>query len=280
MHNPENDLEVNNPRKSSLCSRVSNVFNYTTILNTIITILGITILIIVVLLSKDYIKSILIRIEKQDPLVIFLIYIVLFIIVSFPVVIGYLFLIISCGYLLGLLHGLFTIVIAVNIGVFVAHNVIRLIHKYFHIRYIENNEVARAILKILSGPQAFKVVLCTRLTPIPFGLQNTIFALSSVSWKRYHIATALGLLPAQLINVYLGSTLRSMHDVIDNHAISPLGYTIFAAQIIIGISVMMWVLCKARLELTRALEDVENGHNNTLATSDSSDLGSHSYILA
>lgn len=180
MHNPENDLEVNNPRKSSLCSRVSNVFNYTTILNTIITILGITILIIVVLLSKDYIKSILIRIEKQDPLVIFLIYIVLFIIVSFPVVIGYLFLIISCGYLLGLLHGLFTIVIAVNIGVFVAHNVIRLIHKYFHIRYIENNEVARAILKILSGPQAFKVVLCTRLTPIPFGLQNTIFAVSNI----------------------------------------------------------------------------------------------------
>lgn len=36
-------------------------------------------------------------------------------------------------------------------------------------------ETGRAILRVISGPRAFKVVLFARLTPIPFGLQNTIF---------------------------------------------------------------------------------------------------------
>ena len=37
------------------------------------------------------------------------------------------------------------------------------------------NETGRAILRVIAGPRAFKVVLFARLTPIPFGLQNTIF---------------------------------------------------------------------------------------------------------
>jgi len=40
------------------------------------------------------------------------------------------------------------------------------------------NETGRAILRVISGPKAFRVVLFTRLTPIPFGLQNVIFGVS------------------------------------------------------------------------------------------------------
>lgn len=40
------------------------------------------------------------------------------------------------------------------------------------------NETGRAILRVISGSRAFKVVLFARLTPIPFGLQNTIFGVS------------------------------------------------------------------------------------------------------
>lgn len=39
-------------------------------------------------------------------------------------------------------------------------------------------ETGRAILRVISGPRAFRVVLLARLTPIPFGLQNTIFGVS------------------------------------------------------------------------------------------------------
>ncbi|GBP08747.1 Protein maelstrom [Eumeta japonica] len=44
----------------------------------------------------------------------------------------------------------------------------------------------------------------------------------------YHVASFLGLLPAQVINVYLGSTLRSMRDVLQESHLT--GYIVFAFQ--------------------------------------------------
>lgn len=115
------------------------------------------------------------------------------------------------------------------------------------------NETGKAILRIISGPRAFKVVLLARLTPIPFGLQNTIFAVSSVQPRSYHLPTLLGLMPAQVINVYIGSTLRSMHDVLHNHSTALTSYAVFGVQICIGAALMAWVVQKARRELAEAL---------------------------
>ena len=64
-----------------------------------------------------------------------------------------------------------------------------------------------------SKKDAFQLVLLSRLTPIPFGLQNSLFAVSTMSFEKYLQATCLGLFPCQVINVYLGSTLRSMEEV-------------------------------------------------------------------
>lgn len=86
-------------------------------------------------------------------------------------------------------------VIGANLGVFIAHTIIKKvqqllpIHKYFPVKPVKapkrtnsiflfrllKNDTGRAILRVISGPKAFKVVLFSRLTPIPFGLQNTIF---------------------------------------------------------------------------------------------------------
>lgn len=59
---------------------------------------------------------------------------------------------------------------------------------------------------------------------------------STINPKVYHTATFLGLLPAQLINVYLGSTLRSMHEVLNNHGTAITGYISFGVEVS-GISV-------------------------------------------
>lgn len=115
------------------------------------------------------------------------------------------------------------------------------------------NETGRAILRVISGPRAFKVVLLARLTPIPFGLQNTIFGVSNVHRNSYYLGTLIGLFPAQLINVYIGSSLRSMHDVFTNHSTALASYGIFGVQICIGIVLMAWVVHRARRELAEAL---------------------------
>ena len=45
------------------------------------------------------------------------------------------------------------------------------------------------------------------------------------------LATAVGLLPTQIINVYLGSTLRSMQDVLTDDKTANTGYIVFSIQV-------------------------------------------------
>ncbi|XP_037823944.1 protein maelstrom-like [Lucilia sericata] len=56
-----------------------------------------------------------------------------------------------------------------------------------------------------------------------------------------------------MINVYLGSTLRSMHEVLNNHGTAVTGYISFGVEVICGVALMFWVVQKARKELSETL---------------------------
>jgi hypothetical protein len=47
----------------------------------------------------------------------------------------------------------------------------------------------------------------------------------------YLTASATGLFPTQVINCYLGSTLRSMEDVLTDDSTASTGYLVFAVQV-------------------------------------------------
>lgn len=256
-------------RKKSLWAKINNRTTYSYLFNIVVSILLLTCLVLVLYFFKEYLKTILYWVDAQDPWIIFLLFMGLFLIVSFPVTIGYLVLIITSGYLFGIVKGLVTVLVSANFGVAVAHFTLKALRNYLPLDWLLKNETARALLKVISGPQAFKIVFFARLTPIPFGLQNTIFAVSDVRGCGYHLATMLGLLPAQVINVYLGSTLRSMHDVLHESHLT--GYVVFAFQILIGITLMVWVVQKARKELTIAIMAAELGRE-TISTSSSSSI--------
>lgn len=254
-------------RKKNFWAKINNRTTYSYLFNIVVSILLLTCLVLVLYFFKEYLKTILFWVDSQDPKVIFLLFMGLFLIVSFPVTIGYLVLIITSGYLFGIVKGMGTVLVSANFGVAVAHFTLKALRNYLPLDRILKNDTARAMIKVISGPSAFKIVFFARLTPIPFGLQNTIFAVSDVHGCGYHLATFLGLLPAQLINVYLGSTLRSMHDVLQESHVA--GYVVFAFQILIGITLMVWVVQKARKELTIAIMAAELGRD-ALSTSSSS----------
>ena len=44
---------------------------------------------------------------------------------------------------------------------------------------IPQNGYFQAIIQVVEGEHTFRVIAVTRLTPIPFGIQNGIFAVSS-----------------------------------------------------------------------------------------------------
>lgn len=76
---------------------------------------------------RDTAKHALFWVEMQNEWIIFVIFLCMFTIVSFPVTVGYLVLIIASGYLFGFLRGLLTVVIGANLGVAIAHNTLKLL---------------------------------------------------------------------------------------------------------------------------------------------------------
>lgn len=143
-------------------------------------LMGAALLCIVLLLyeCKDYIKAVLLWAEAQEHWLICVIFVGMFTLVSFPFTWGYTLLVIASGYLFGVFRGLMTVVITGNLGVAIAHFTMRTFGAKFAFARICNNDKVHAILMVVSGPRAFKVAMFARLTPIPFGLQNTIFAVS------------------------------------------------------------------------------------------------------
>lgn len=69
------------------------------------------------------------------------------------------------------------------------------------------------------------------MMPSSFIYLYVFYQVSNIGGFRYHIASAIGLLPAQLVNVYLGSSLRSMQDVLEDRSTAATGYIVFCFQV-------------------------------------------------
>eukprot|EP00116_Pleurobrachia_bachei_P013827 sb/3474089/ len=108
-----------------------------------------------------------------------------------------------------------------------------------------------AIRRIIEGKNCIKIIALTRLTPLPFGFQNAVFALTNISIFKYTFATVTGLLPTQVLNTFFGTTLRSMKDVVSSDGES---YVIFSFQLLISVVLMVFVTRLARKEINRNIE--------------------------
>ncbi|KFO57238.1 Transmembrane protein 64, partial [Corvus brachyrhynchos] len=75
--------------------------------------------------------------------------------------------------------------------------------------------------------------------------------ITDLSLPNYLMASSLGLLPTQLLNSYLGTTLRTMEDVIAEQSVS--GYFVFGLQIVISIGLSFYVVHRAQVELNAAI---------------------------
>ena len=135
-----------------------------------------------VVLCRDYLKFLLLWMEEVDLWAATIIFAVLFTLVSFPMTWGYIVLNVAAGYLYGVALGSIIVIMCAFIGVVIAHELTkRFLQEYVLSKVATGlgNESLRAILRIVEGGRGFKVVALARLTPIPFGLQNGIFAVST-----------------------------------------------------------------------------------------------------
>ena len=73
---------------------------------------------------------------------------------------------------------------------------------------------------------------------------------------RCLLASVVGLTPTQLLNTYMGSTVRNMQEVLSNKAD---GYIILSGQIVFSIALVLYIGQKAKKELDKLTSTSNEG---------------------
>ena len=140
-----------------------------------VVIIGVTCFVVVI--CRDLIKDILVWLASVHIGVSVVIFLLLFVVVSYPMAWGMILLMIACGYLYGYIFGPLVVELCSACGIAVAQVTMKTMCRSFIIRKFYNEKMT-AVINVVGGKHGFKVVALTRLTPIPFGLQNSLFSVS------------------------------------------------------------------------------------------------------
>ena len=155
------------------------------------------------------------------------------------------------GFLFGFLPGFLYAVIAIPSGAQGAFEFGRWVARPWVREKVADNRRMHAIEAALRE-EAFVIVVLTRLSLIiPFNLLNYAYGASAVRAATHLLATAIGMLPAIALYVYLGTLARDLGQILSGEAAPPeLGYWIVGAGIA-AIVAATWVIHRTA---TRALE--------------------------
>ncbi|MEE4278431.1 MAG: VTT domain-containing protein [Halieaceae bacterium] len=116
----------------------------------------------------------------------------------------------GAGFVFGILEGTVYVVAGTTAGACVAFLAARHLAGGRVLRFLNRRRNLRALRQGLGYADA-RTVLLTRLVPFfPGKLSNYLFGLSGVSLRGFTAATAVGLVPFSLHNVYLGSLASSL----------------------------------------------------------------------
>jgi len=155
------------------------------------------------------------------------------------------------GFLFGFLPGFLFVALALPIGAQGSFEIGRWIARPWLRSKLANNRRMQAIEAALNE-QAFVIIVLTRLSLIiPFNLLNYAYGATSVKASTHWMATAVGMLPAFALYVYLGTLARDLGQILSGEAApSDLGYWILSGGIA-AIVLATWVIHSTA---TRALE--------------------------
>jgi uncharacterized membrane protein YdjX (TVP38/TMEM64 family) len=155
------------------------------------------------------------------------------------------------GFLFGLLPGMVFAAVGIAAGAHCAFLVGRKGARHWVEDKVAGSPRLRAIETGLHQ-EAFFIVILTRLSlVIPFNLLNYAYGVTSVRPRTHFVATAIGMLPAVALYVYLGTLARDLGEILSGDATpSALGYWLAGAGIV-ALIVLTWTIHRAA---SRALD--------------------------
>lgn len=108
------------------------------------------------------------------------------------------------GFTFGLMNGLLAVMSGIAIGAAVGFLIARYAARETVAKTIGENARFAAIDDAIAK-EGWKIVGLLRTLPVPFGITNYLYGLTAIGFWRYMAATMVGMLPANILFVYLGA---------------------------------------------------------------------------
>ncbi len=167
----------------------------------------------------------------------------------------------AAGFIFGVPIGVILVSVASLMGAAAAFLVGRFLARDWVTERIADFPSFRALDKATRN-EGFIIVLLTRLSPLfPFNLLNYAFGLTAVRFRDYVLASWIGMAPAIVLYVYIGSAAKSLADLTGDGIESGVrGATLFVVGLIATLLLTVFVTRIATKALGRHLqhETVEN----------------------
>lgn len=142
---------------------------------------------------------------------------------------------VTAGLLFGMAGGLAGVIAGSTLGAAAGFLASRYVARRRIAKSLGNHPKFAAIEEAVRR-EGWKIVGLLRMCPIPFGLSNYCYGLTSVRMDHYLAATVLGMLPGEIVFVYLGATGRrwfeSPESVRNSPAVTALFYLGLAASVL------------------------------------------------
>jgi uncharacterized membrane protein YdjX (TVP38/TMEM64 family) len=123
----------------------------------------------------------------------------------------------GAGLLYGVVLGTIIVSPASVLGATLAFLIARYVARDWVSRKLEKYPNFRAIDRAIEK-NGFKMILLLRLQPVvPFNLLNYALGLTRIRLRDYVMASWIGMFPATVLFVYLGSVLHSVSDLLQGH---------------------------------------------------------------
>jgi uncharacterized membrane protein YdjX (TVP38/TMEM64 family) len=182
--------------------------------------------------------------NEQHPVAVPLAYVVAVTIATVALFPGWISMMLG-GLLFGLLPGLPFALLGITAGAFGAFLAGRALGRTWVEQRMGDNLKLQALDEAVNA-QSFYIVFLTRFAIVlPFNVLNYAFGLTRVSAVTYVAATALGMLPAVLLYVYLGTLADDFSGILAGDVRPASGAYWIAAVAIVAIAAVIWIVQRA-----------------------------------
>eukprot|EP01113_Clastostelium_recurvatum_P009958 TRINITY_DN14866_c0_g1_i1.p1 TRINITY_DN14866_c0_g1~~TRINITY_DN14866_c0_g1_i1.p1 ORF type:complete len:289 (+),score=50.04 TRINITY_DN14866_c0_g1_i1:290-1156(+) len=165
----------------------------------------------------------------------------------------YFVLVVSSGFLFGFLKGIATVLPGCAGGALLGFYLSRYCMKNLLTKHIIQKRPTLKIILSVIDDHSIKVAFLIRMVPIPFGISNAVLGLSTIPIWKFMLGTVAGLLPFQLAFLYMGSTARSLAEVVSGDAESArVQIAIFVCQGVLTLSLTSAIVYIVRRVLRKA----------------------------